>query len=153
MRLEVIDGYGGACACCGEYNADFLALDHVVGGAQRVNTSSREAYRDARDRDFPADYQILCHNCNTAKGARNRCPCPDGHVTARQKLDELGPRWLRKSGARHHNAKLTEDEVIEIRRLRDAGVMNKEVAEQFDISESTASSIAHRKAWAKVAVV
>src|SRR5262245_17032688 len=32
LRQEVLDHYGGCCACCGETQLEFLSLDHKNGG-------------------------------------------------------------------------------------------------------------------------
>lgn len=65
----VIDGYGGKCACCGKTDRDFLQLDHVNGGGSKMSKEKNKMwhYRDARDRNFPPDYQVLCSNCNMSK--------------------------------------------------------------------------------------
>jgi len=84
LRTEVIAGYGGKCACCGETYLPFLAIDHVAGdgaaerkagggqgnGQLPLYTRLRsEGCQDGR-------YQVLCHNCNVAKGTDETCPCP-----------------------------------------------------------------------------
>lgn len=73
LRLDVIAGYGGKCACCKESNNIFLTLDHVNnnGFAERANAAYRRAKRD----NFPPDLQILCFNCNCGR-ARNKGVCP-----------------------------------------------------------------------------
>src|SRR3990172_5963982 len=35
LRREVLDHYGGACACCGETTLEFLSLDHKNGGGTK----------------------------------------------------------------------------------------------------------------------
>lgn len=81
LKLEVIAGYGGACTCCGENHSDFLTLDHVNNdGAIRRMELGRNVggtstfYRDARNREFPPDYTILCFNCNIARSLFGTCP-------------------------------------------------------------------------------
>lgn len=77
LRKKVIEGYGSKCACCGENQYEFLALDHVNGGGNKLRlqgTHTYVVYRDALKRNFPSDYQILCHNCNNAKGFYGYCP-------------------------------------------------------------------------------
>jgi Recombination endonuclease VII len=58
-REELIQSLGGKCACCGESEIKFLAVDHVNGKAQ-------------------PERQVLCHNCNLAKGFYGQCPHPNG---------------------------------------------------------------------------
>lgn len=80
LRNDVIAGYGGRCACCGESQYEFLSLDHVNGGGtihlkgNKMGGDKRVHYRDARNRNYPPDYRILCHNCNFALGHYGHCP-------------------------------------------------------------------------------
>jgi hypothetical protein len=80
IRKEVIEHYGGQCACCGETRYEFLALDHKdgLGAEHRTNTGLSGGSRTvvwAKNNGFPDIFQILCHNCNTAKGRKPFCPC------------------------------------------------------------------------------
>jgi hypothetical protein len=89
-RQAILEGYGGKCACCGETEPAFLALDHVGddGRAHRASLAmngAREApnhvvYGDVIKRGFPPTFQLLCHNCNMGKAIKGECP----HVTARR---------------------------------------------------------------------
>lgn len=80
IRLKVIDHYGGACECCGETNPSFLCLDHL--GERGVGNRHREKvgkgismYRWIVKNNFPVGiFQVLCHNCNMAKGLYGVCP-------------------------------------------------------------------------------
>lgn len=76
LKNKVIAGYGSKCACCSEAERMFLTLDHVNGGGrqERKRKGSHFPYLDALNRDFPADYQVLCFNCNCAKGLYGKCP-------------------------------------------------------------------------------
>lgn len=75
IRKIVIQHYGSKCVCCGESRYEFLALDHKNGGG---NQHRREVGFDITrwiyKNDFPPIFQILCHNCNTAKGCYGYCP-------------------------------------------------------------------------------
>lgn len=77
-RLQVIDHYGGRCLCCGETRWQFLALDHKDGGGtkHREETGARgDAMIDwILKNNFPDLFQILCHNCNQARGFYGICP-------------------------------------------------------------------------------
>lgn len=79
-KLEVLAKYGGACKCCGENCHAFLSLDHVHNdGAQERKTITQQAlYRKLRREPVNSRYQILCFNCNIAKGVLGSCP----HQTA-----------------------------------------------------------------------
>jgi len=77
LRTSVIEGYGGACACCGEDEPKFLSIDHICGGGtqERKTVPSTTLYRRLIKEGFPRDrYQLLCHNCNMAKGFYGACP-------------------------------------------------------------------------------
>ena len=66
------------CACCGYDDIRFLSLDHIDG---RTNVSTKEKklvsgalWKFVIKQKFPKGYQILCHNCNIAKGRGKFCP-------------------------------------------------------------------------------
>lgn len=78
IRYECLSYYGGnppKCACCGETEIAFLALDHINGGG---NKHRREVGRSitywAFHNNFPKGLQVLCHNCNMAKHHLGTCP-------------------------------------------------------------------------------
>lgn len=82
-RFEVIEAYGGKCACCGESNPEFLTIDHIDGtGAEHRRQMGKgktfagaEFYNWLRKQGYPKDnYQLLCMNCNFAKGHFGICP-------------------------------------------------------------------------------
>lgn len=77
IKLQVIIAYGGMCACCGESNEIFLALDHVAndGGQHRKEISKSTLWRWARSNGYPKTLQLLCMNCNWAK-YNNDGVCP-----------------------------------------------------------------------------
>lgn len=81
LREKAIAAYGGRCACCGETTYEFLAIDHVNNdGAQHRRDIGKQGgahfYGWLQTNDFPQDgrFQILCHNCNLAKGFYGTCP-------------------------------------------------------------------------------
>jgi len=81
-RAELVEAYGGRCACprCPETNQAFLTLEHVNGDgkAHRLKVGSH-TYADLRRQGFPKDgYTLLCWNCNAA--TRFGRPCP--HMTS-----------------------------------------------------------------------
>lgn len=76
-RIEVLQHYGGRCACCGETEPQFLGLDHINNdaGADRKHYKRRTAsWQLAITKGLPPTYQVLCHNCNLAKGFYKVCP-------------------------------------------------------------------------------
>ena len=74
------------CACCGVKGIEFLALDHINGRRQmdsepelkKIGYSSKLANKQLltwlKNNNFPKGFQILCHNCNFAKGVLGICP-------------------------------------------------------------------------------
>lgn len=95
-KAEVMAAYGGACTCCGEDNLDFLTIDHVNGdgGPERENHGGGSTfYAWLRARGYPDRdrYQVLCFNCNCAKGAKRECPCRTRKFSA---FDILAPGQL-----------------------------------------------------------
>jgi hypothetical protein len=81
LRYETLQAYSEGepeCSCCGETILEFLGLDHVNndGAAHRkeIGYHALAMYRWARDNGYPPTLQVLCHNCNLAKGFYGRCP-------------------------------------------------------------------------------
>lgn len=91
-RRAAIQHYGGQCACCGESEPKFLALDHVNGGGSKhrrenddgsPRNSTRGGYGMvawAKRNGYPATLRVLCHNCNWATAHGRVCP----HQLARE---------------------------------------------------------------------
>lgn len=77
-RKIVVEFYGGTparCACCGETEYAFLSIDHLNGGGTKHRESIKtNIYNWIIKNNFPDGFQILCHNCNQAKGYYGECP-------------------------------------------------------------------------------
>lgn len=86
LRARVLAAYGGpCCACCGETTVEFLQIDHINqdGAAHRRSlgiASGTAFYCWLQRNGFPPGYQVLCANCNFARGRHGTCP----HERARQ---------------------------------------------------------------------
>jgi len=83
-RKTVLIHYSGdspKCACCGESHLGFLCIDHVDGGGnkhrKKLNRKTHGFWRWLIEQNFPNGYRVLCHNCNFAIGAYDRCPHED----------------------------------------------------------------------------
>jgi hypothetical protein len=82
VKLLVFNYYGKnfpKCVCCNENNIEFLAIHHIEcnGNKHRKSINSRGGYSFYGwliKNNFPEGYQILCHNCNMAKGFYGYCP-------------------------------------------------------------------------------
>jgi hypothetical protein len=75
------------CNCCGlNDHLDFLSIDHIDGrnnlSDEEKNLKGGKLYAWLIKHRYPKGYQVLCWNCNSAKGMKknnNKCP----HETAR----------------------------------------------------------------------
>ena len=81
-KMAVLRAYGGGtpvCACCGESNPVFLAIDHVKGKGnehrRKLGSKGGATFYNWLIRErFPPGYRVLCHNCNMAIGILGYCP-------------------------------------------------------------------------------
>lgn len=81
LRIEVLSTYSKGkpvCVCCLEETIEFLAVDHINGGGHQHTTKIKRRgtgfYQWLKKNNYPEGYQILCHNCNMAKGFYGQCP-------------------------------------------------------------------------------
>lgn len=80
VKRKIIEAYGSKCACCNETTIEFLTIDHVNNdGAEdrkkNGNKTGGKLYRWLIKNNFPKEnYQLLCFNCNCAKGYLGYCP-------------------------------------------------------------------------------
>ncbi len=83
LKINIFEHYGSTCVCCGEKRKEFLALDHINGGGNKHRKEigvGERIYSWVRKNNYPPLFQILCHNCNMAKGIYGECP----HETERK---------------------------------------------------------------------
>ena len=75
LKKAAIAHYGNKCACCDIDTADFLTIDHINNdGAEHRKTTTVNIYIWLWQHDYPAGFQVLCFNCNCAKGIYGECP-------------------------------------------------------------------------------
>jgi hypothetical protein len=82
LRHDVLVHYSGGlptCSCCGEKHDEFLSIDHINGdGADYRRVGIKSGYTTYRwliKNNFPPGFQVLCMNCNFAKGhSSGGCP-------------------------------------------------------------------------------
>ena len=79
LRTDVLTAYGNKCACCGEETRQFLSIDHMDGNGRKHRRenglmSGQAFYAWLRRNKYPPRFQVLCHNCNCAKGYYGECP-------------------------------------------------------------------------------
>jgi len=78
LRDDVIDAYGGKCACCGEERKEYLSIDHKNGNGKKhrkeIGVTGLQFYRWLRQNNYPDGFQVLCFNCNCGKGTYSVSP-------------------------------------------------------------------------------
>jgi hypothetical protein len=80
-RVAAINHYGGCCRFCGESLFVFLTIDHINGGGNQHRRSLTDSFNRysklnsgvdigkwLRRNNYPGGFQVLCVNCNHAKG-------------------------------------------------------------------------------------
>lgn len=73
-RADVLAHYGNKCACCGETTPEFLVIDHIDGLGSEKRMPGSTFWIWIKKHGYPDSLQVLCHNCNAAKGIYGRCP-------------------------------------------------------------------------------
>lgn len=66
-----------ACSCCGEGIYEFLTIDHIDGKKSMGHTpgfGGMVLYSWLFNNNFPPGFDVLCMNCNLAKGLHGQCP-------------------------------------------------------------------------------
>ena len=79
-KILVLAHYGGwppKCACCGESEIRFLTIDHVENIGKDRKRGGKLLAQDLVRLKFPPGFQILCYNCNLAKGIYGVSPHKD----------------------------------------------------------------------------
>jgi phage FluMu protein Com len=74
-RREIISHYGGMCSCCGESIYEFLCIDHINGGGTKLRKlKGYDVSNFIKKNNYPKEFRVLCHNCNSALGFYGYCP-------------------------------------------------------------------------------
>ena len=101
---------------------------------------------------------LVCHSCDNPS-----CVNPE-HLwvgTTKENMQDMcqkgrsyfqthAKKIKRRKGVNHHKAKLTEKEVLEIRKLSNQGFTNRALGIKFNISEYTISPIILGKTWTHI---
>lgn len=74
LRRIVLGHYGAFCRCCGEKEDKFLCIDHKDNGRGNPAKRNPNPMLWIIQNNFPPYFQVLCHNCNLAKGFYGKCP-------------------------------------------------------------------------------
>lgn len=77
IKAEVRSHYGTVCQCCGEAHPHFLSMDHIHGktveeGPKKLGGDDLLYY--LKKNNWPLGFQVLCFNCNCARGFYGQCP-------------------------------------------------------------------------------
>lgn len=122
LKLDMLRSLGDFCKCCGENHPTFLTLDHVHGDGAKLRATrverikaglgmevdlgerawnSQQQMHQARREGWPKDrYQVLCMNCNFAKGHYKECPHQQG-ITRDMALETLNRNVKTYMRSRH----------------------------------------------------
>ena len=77
LKRKILAHYGDSCRCCGENIFEFLTIEHQNrdGAPHRKRTGiGIPMMKDIIENGFPTTIQILCMNCNFARGKYGECP-------------------------------------------------------------------------------
>lgn len=80
LKREVISHYSKGspkCVCCSECEPVFLTIDHIRGRKAEGHGKGFSGHRLRlwlKKNMYPPGYQVMCLNCNAAKGDKSRCP-------------------------------------------------------------------------------
>jgi hypothetical protein len=120
-----------------------------ANGSRRLLTAHRVSYALVNG-DIPEGL-LVCHTCD------NRSCVNPNHLFLGTDADNARDRdkkgRLKYSvfpGETHHNAKLTNEDVMEIRERARSGELQSAIAERFRICSSQVSQIVNRKRWRHV---
>ncbi len=89
---------------------------------------------------------LICHFCDNPA-----CVNPS-HLflgTQADNMIDCANKGRRASGEKHWSAKLTGEQVENIRQMRSEGARNDDLARLFGVAQSAISKIAHGRSWAK----
>lgn len=88
--------------------------------------------------------EVVRHTCDNPP-----CCNPDHLISGdhKENTQDMLERQRHKYGSSHYNSKLTEADVIEMRRLRDEGVTLSELAATYEVTPTNVHYIINRKTW------
>lgn len=113
---------------------------------RRAHKAHRLAYELSHG-EIPVG-MVVCHSCD------NPPCCNPAHLFIGTPADNTADRDAKMRGIhgeRNHKAKMTEADVVELRRLRGDGVTTVKLAAMFGISQAVASKAALGQTWRHVA--
>ena len=86
LAIEYYSNGRKICACCNEKVQQFLTIDHIDGGGNKHRkligiAGGHNFYYWLKRNNYPEGYQVLCMNCNHAKGIFGICPHQNSDTT------------------------------------------------------------------------
>lgn len=106
----------------------------------------RYAYSE-KNGPIPKD-MIVCHSCDNPSCINtDHLFLGTNKDNSDDKISKGRDRYAVQNGQKNGNAKLTENDVSEIRKLISEGITNKKIAEIFNVSQQNISIIKHKKSW------
>lgn len=145
------DGDEPRCACCGEHRLEFLCIDHIDGGGnehrRRIGKSTR-MFEWLSKNGLPEGFRVLCHNCNLSIGFYGYTPHEAGELQKQVVDDYLANRPGR--GARHHAAKLSDDQMRVVKKRVLAGERYAVLTAEYGLSKGTLNHIKKGRQWKHV---
>src|SRR5258708_700043 len=147
IRMAAYQHYSGEvpfCACCGETTWEFLCIDHIEGnGRKHRMTIGGDIAPWLKKNGYPSGFQVLCHNCNMAKGMYGECP----HKTKEYNVVDTPRNFGQESRA----AKLTDSDVLAIQELYSQKQGSyRELAKRFSVSYTTIAHVVNHASWKHV---
>lgn len=119
-----------------------LSADGYGHFSRRATGVHRIAFEECFKQD--PDKLLVCHDCDV----RN-CVNPEHFFlgTAKANSVDMVKKGRQYRGARHHKAKLSVDQVREIRRRLDEGETTYDIGRAFRVSAALVGMIGNRKIW------
>lgn len=90
------------------------------------------------------DCLFVCHKCDN-----RRCTNPD-HLfvgTTQENTKDRDEKKRQIHGSRHHKSKLTESDVVEIKKRLVLGIPSKKIADEFGVTDGSIWFIKHGITW------
>jgi hypothetical protein len=98
--------------------------------------------------DLPKNI-LVCHHCDNP-----RCTNPEHLFLGTAKINSMDAKNKKRTtlGSKNAQTKLTENDVLEIRRLLTTYIQSKEICLKYDISSTTLNNIKTGKSWKHIPV-
>lgn len=144
-----VDRSGGPAACWTWQSGVMKPLPYGRFKCARRNMGAHVVSWELAHGTVPPGL-CVCHNC---PGGDNPTCVNPAHLflgTLTRNHEDMVAKGRNARGERNGRAKLTEPDVREIRRLSVAGVLHKDLAARFDVSDTTIFQVVSRKMWGHI---